>query len=116
MTYGILIGFGLGYNVAADYLLTFAMTLFMFITAARSISQPEIHLSIVDLNETVKYARSSLNDEAAQRIQGRLLDLMEQNKPYLNKNLRLEELAGFLNVPVHHLSRVINEKTGLSFF
>ena len=37
-------------------------------------------------------------------------------KPYLNNELRLQELAEMLNIPSHHLSQVINEHLQTTFF
>ena len=41
---------------------------------------------------------------------------MEKEKPYLNGKLSLKEVADSLNISVNHLSQVINEQTGMSFF
>lgn len=41
---------------------------------------------------------------------------MTSGKPYLEANLSLPELANKLEIPSHHLSRVINEQFGMNFF
>ena len=41
---------------------------------------------------------------------------MENEKPYLDTKLGLKELAEDLDISVHHLSQVINEKLGKNFF
>jgi AraC-like DNA-binding protein len=41
---------------------------------------------------------------------------MVTEKPYLDANLSLPELADKLEIPSHHLSRVINEQFGVNFF
>ena len=45
-----------------------------------------------------------------------LLGLMKQEKPYLNQELTIAELAIQLNLPSHQLSRIIKENTGKNFF
>lgn len=41
---------------------------------------------------------------------------MTTEKPYLEADLSLPELANKLDIPSHHLSRVINEQFGVNFF
>ena len=45
-----------------------------------------------------------------------LLELMEGEKLYLNPELTIGELANQLNIPAHHLSKLINEKMRKNFF
>jgi AraC-like DNA-binding protein len=64
----------------------------------------------------VKYQRSSLSDENAALIHGRLLQLMEQEKPFMNAELTLEDLAASLKVHPNTLSQVINVKEQKNFY
>ena len=41
---------------------------------------------------------------------------MDIEKPYLNADISLPELSERMNIPSHHLSRVINEKLNMNFF
>ncbi|HMM17137.1 MAG TPA: AraC family transcriptional regulator, partial [Petrimonas sp.] len=41
---------------------------------------------------------------------------VETEKAYLNPDLSLPQLAETLDVPSHHLSRVINDQFGVNFF
>jgi AraC-like DNA-binding protein len=63
-----------------------------------------------------KYQKSWLTDERATEIVRRLLRLMETEKPYLEPELTLPELAARLSVSPHQLSQVINRETNKSFF
>ncbi len=63
-----------------------------------------------------KYARSGLNETTMDAIFGNLERLMIEEKPFLRGNLTLHELADRLEVKRHHLSQVINEKTGQRFY
>jgi AraC-like DNA-binding protein len=62
-----------------------------------------------------KYKTSSLGAEAAEQIAPRLLRVLDEEKLYLNPNLSLRDLAQRLRIHPNHLSRVINERFGLSF-
>lgn len=62
-----------------------------------------------------KYKTSTLDPEIAKQTIPKLLRLMEEQKLYLNPNLTLQELSRRLNIHYNHLSRIINERFGLSF-
>lgn len=47
---------------------------------------------------------------------GRINSSMEHEKPFLNPEISLPELATLVNIPPYQLSRVINEKFGCNFF
>lgn len=66
--------------------------------------------------EPRKYHRSGLDDEQAERVYRRLVDCMHNDKPYLDPEINIYQLAQQLNVKKHHLSQVINEKAGINFF
>lgn len=63
-----------------------------------------------------KYAKSGLDAAATDQLLARLLDYMEQQKPYLEPELTIYALAAALDTNRHHLSQVINERQGMSFF
>ena len=63
-----------------------------------------------------KYRKSFLANERAAEIARKLLQLMETEKPFLNPDLTLLELADRLSVSANHLSQVINREMNKSFF
>ena len=63
-----------------------------------------------------KYAKSGLAREATGPLHGRLVDFMETEKPYLEEQLTLRDLARRLGVSANHLSQVVNTVEGQSFF
>ncbi len=67
-------------------------------------------------SEIRKYTRSGLEDEEAERIYEELILFMKSKKPYLNPELSIYQLSDDLNLKKHHLSQVINEKSGMNFF
>jgi AraC-like DNA-binding protein len=62
-----------------------------------------------------KYKFSSLDEESAVAIQLGLLELVQAEKVFLQRDLRLKDVADKLDTSVHHLSQVLNERLGLSF-
>ncbi|MEL6256918.1 MAG: AraC family transcriptional regulator [Bacteroidota bacterium] len=63
-----------------------------------------------------KYKGSKLDPNQAREILRKLDACMEDEKPYLNEELSIRELAEILGVSSKNLSRVINEQKGMNFF
>ncbi len=63
-----------------------------------------------------KYAGFNLDERLEDEYIKRLTNYMEVMKPYLNFDLTLPQLSDELDIPSHHLSRIINEKLSSSFF
>ncbi|MCG9970908.1 helix-turn-helix domain-containing protein [Christiangramia crocea] len=62
------------------------------------------------------YSNVLFEDAEANMYLKKIQGYMEQEKPYLNAHLSLPDLASQLEIPSHHLSRVINERLKLNFF
>jgi AraC-like DNA-binding protein len=63
-----------------------------------------------------KYARSGLRDDSAQYYVEKLHTLMRERQAYLDCGLTLRTLAASLNLRPHHLSQILNEQLGKSFY
>lgn len=63
-----------------------------------------------------KYQKSSLTEENIDDIHARLINLLNREKPFINPNLTLNELATMLNAHPNYLSQVINSKEGKNFY
>jgi AraC-like DNA-binding protein len=63
-----------------------------------------------------KYATSSLKDVEKEKLINRLTKSMESEKPYLNENLTLKDLANKLETTPNNLSQIINEKFNKNFY
>ena len=66
--------------------------------------------------EAPRYERSGLDDLEAARLKGRLLAVMDAEKPWRDSELTLADLAGTLNSTPHKLSEVLNAQLGLTFY
>ena len=67
-------------------------------------------------SHSAKYAKSGLNNSRATLYLNRLDELMQTEKPYLENELTLPELAGRLNISTQHLSQLLNDRLGQTFF
>jgi ligand-binding sensor domain-containing protein/AraC-like DNA-binding protein len=63
-----------------------------------------------------RYDGSSLDPDRSDIILKKLNYLMSVEKAYQDEDLTLGDLAGRLDVPLHFLSQLINEKLGKNFF
>ena len=79
-------------------------------------ADPERGASDLKSQQSKKYQKSGLSIENAQRIVGNLIQLMKTEKPYLDSDLTLFELAGSLNISPHNLSEAINTQLQQTFF
>jgi AraC-like DNA-binding protein len=82
---------------------------------------PESPKSTYQTNESeslagLRYQKSSLTEPVASSIHERLKKLMQEEKPFKNPDLTLNELAGSLEVHPNHLSQVINSKEKRNFY
>lgn len=79
-------------------------------------SAPVFDPKIVISTESPKYEKSSLTPKMAEAQFQKLVIVMEKEKLYLDKDIGLSCLAQKLGIPLHHLSQIINEKTGSNFY
>jgi AraC-like DNA-binding protein len=63
-----------------------------------------------------KYAGLVLKETDVAQYAIKIKNYMDTDKPYLDADLTLQQLASSLEIPSHHLSRVVNEKFGYHFF
>ena len=65
---------------------------------------------------TEKYAKSGLSAVQMDEFYERLLDCIQKDEPHLNYDLNLSELAKQVGMSNHHLSQVINQRAGQTFY
>ncbi|WP_168796313.1 helix-turn-helix domain-containing protein [Flagellimonas onchidii] len=80
----------------------------------------QIKLPVITKNELgkreIKYASSGLNEESSKKIEVSLLQFMEERKPYLEPQLRIKDLSALTEIPVHHISQVLNQSFDKNFY
>ncbi len=80
-----------------------------------SIKEPSLFKAARQMS-SVKYAQSRLTDQELERLKIQLEQLMEEEKPYLNRSLMKADLAKMLGVNNPDVARLLNEKIGMNFF
>ncbi len=116
-SYFVLIRFPF-FNIAWDYHISAAMTAFIYLIAYSGYAQPAVFDGFAwsEPEAPVKYRNSSLTPAASESLRRKLNDLMEQEHLYRDPELSLDALAARLEASKHHVSQVINEHLGVSFF
>jgi AraC-like DNA-binding protein len=65
--------------------------------------------------ERMKYSTTSISDERMEKAVAELRELIEEERVYLDPDLTLQKLAKRLHIHYNQLSRIINERFGVSF-
>ncbi len=101
-----------------DYFIGYLIVFFIGMVSYFGLMQPEVFngLSIKKVIPFVKYKKTGLTKIHALELKKQLLIIMENEKPFLENSLRLEDLAKRMNLSRHHMSQVVNEYFQLSFF
>lgn len=89
----------------------FAVLLFL-----KGLQHPEILSGISEEYLQTRYAKSRLTDLDKHNYKQKLLEYVENKKPYLNPNLTLKGLSEEIEIHTKTLSQVINETLGKNFF
>jgi AraC-like DNA-binding protein len=71
---------------------------------------------IEDVEQPEKYVRSSLTSEQAQGYLNALESFLGAGKPFLHRDLTLQDVASALNIPQHHLTQAINGHLHKNFY
>ena len=67
-------------------------------------------------SKETKYAQSKFSRIDLDALKLKLEQIMEQKNPYLNSKLLKSELADMMGINASELSRLLNERIGMSFF
>ncbi|MEP7169180.1 MAG: helix-turn-helix domain-containing protein [Bacteroidota bacterium] len=117
-SYYVLVNFSF-FNSQWDYMISFSMMFFIYFIAWFGYLQPKV-FSGLTLTESVKsnerYKNSALTTDTSAELMVQLEKIMAEKKLYRQSDLRLEKLAGEMNVSRHHLSQIINEQGEMNFF
>ncbi len=107
------------------------LTVFAFLFGFYGVKQPGIFEEIdghietpQEINSTAyretnsngKYQRSSLKAKDIENIKGEIMEYMDREKPYLNRELTISDVAADLKIPRHFITEVINNHMGKNFY
>ncbi|NNE76497.1 MAG: AraC family transcriptional regulator, partial [Pricia sp.] len=113
------IGISLGWSSQAqEYYLIYVMVGFIAMVSYFVFAQPDIFNGkpLSEVIPFIKYEKTGLTEDFSLELKEKLHHIMENEKPYLNPEIRLDTIADLLNVSRHHASQVINEHFSTHFF
>ena len=116
--YVFLVNFGI-MDAQYDYLVDAVITIFIIALSYFGIVQPDVFNGTKPLKELipfVKYKKTGLSELLSIELKEKLDKIMSTEKPYLNYDLRLNDIAEKLKVSRNQASQIINENYNLSFF
>lgn len=116
-SYFILVRFPF-FALSWDYHISATMTAFIYLIAYSGYTQEAVFegYAWTEPAAPVKYRNSGLTPEASRSLLQHLTNLMVHEKYYHDPDISLEKLANALSAGKHHVSQVINEHLGASFF
>ena len=68
------------------------------------------------INKPKKYKYSTLTDEELAVNKDKLLNFLKKEKPYLNNDLKLQDLADATGFPIYHISQIISTQLNRNFY
>lgn len=106
-----------------EYIFYSIMIAFIFYIGYFGIKHENIFVSTPDpknehpegKNSAEKYKKSGISEEVSGQVYTKLLNIMEEEKPYLDPKLGLSGLAGRLEISTNQLSQIINQKARVNF-
>ncbi len=105
------------YKREFDYLYVLPVSFVIYWVAFKLIRHPEIIRSFAEVSDSPsKYEKSSLTQEQGIAYKDSISNYMVKQKPYLNNELKLNDLGEALDIHPHHISQVLNDQFKLSFF
>ncbi len=106
------------FNPNWDYAISTVMALGILAIAYMGLVQKRVFSSepIGHFLPVKKYQTSSLTEAASESIKRRMERLLNEEQVFKENELRLADLATYLDISRHQLSQVINEHYGVNFF
>jgi len=105
-------------NDVGDYFIYLYITFMVLITVAQIMNKSDYYNEVSTFLEvpSLKYKKSSLDEAEKNVILNDIVSQMENDKYFLKSTASLSGLAKTIHESPHHVSQVINENLGKSFF
>jgi AraC-like DNA-binding protein len=96
------------------------IALFSFVYSFYGIKQPVIFggdlIKDDKKRDSEKYTKSGLKESQATDYLQKLILYVNENKPYLERDLSINDLSIMIGIPRHYITQVLNEKYKKNFF
>ncbi len=101
-----------------DYFVDIVIVGFIGLLAFFGFVQPDVFegKNLREVLPFIKYRKSGISPALSLEMKEKLVEIMQNQKPYLDNELRLDDLSLLLNLSRNQTSQIINEHFNLSFF
>ncbi|MEQ9425339.1 MAG: helix-turn-helix domain-containing protein [Cyclobacteriaceae bacterium] len=97
------------------YIFISSLAIYILIVSYYGYMNSSIIFNVSD-PEKPKYFHSTISEQQSAALYNNLCALFNDQKPYLEHDLKLTDVASKLKTSPHHVSRAINENSGQNFF
>lgn len=104
------------YHLHADYFYVVPLSLAIYFLMYQAIKFPQLFFKYTDAIKPARYEKSSLSPNASKAYIEKVVHAVESQSLYINRELRLTDVAKQLEMSPNHLSQVINENLQKNFF
>lgn len=104
------------YRRHADYFYVVPLSLAIYFLMYQAIKFPQLFFDYAEAVKPVRYEKSSLSPNASKAYIEKVVQAVESESLYINRELRLTDVAKQLEMSPNHLSQVINENLQKNFF
>lgn len=102
-------------SATSNLLVPLGASIVVYAMGYLEMSKPEIASNATSQPPAKKYEKSMLTAEREERYRNRLLQYMQDEKPFRDGELTVQKLADQLSIPSNYLSQTINERMGKTF-
>lgn len=111
-------------KIESKHIIYTTVTIFIFVIGFKGLKQGIVYTQepvqfsddISRSNPQLNKKKELLDEQEVLHIIEKLEKYMKEEKPYLDENLMLTDLASYLNIPQYKLTRIFNEHLNQSFF
>ncbi len=104
------------YRKNADYFYVVPLSAAIYFLMYQAMKFPHLFFDYSDAVKAVRYEKSSLSPNASKAYIEKVIQAVESQSLYINRELRLTDVANQLEMSPNHLSQVINENLQKNFF
>lgn len=104
------------YRRHADYFYVVPLSLAIYFLMYQAMKFPQLFFDYDETVKPVRYEKSSLSPNASKAYIEKVIEAVESQSMYINRELRLTDVAKQLEMSPNHLSQVINENLQKNFF
>jgi len=110
-----LLDMGRSFSLSSHYIPAYGLTIISFSLSYYGLMQPYFSFKY-DLRNSINSNSSRLDQSKVMAYKKKLFDFLMKEKPFLEPELSIQQLAEAVKIPRHSLTQIINEEFNKNFF